>query len=149
MSSYLNFYLVPKKKENNEEEQKPLLFTSYSRNSGVYQAYREKVNPEYIGNDEEYHYTELTKEKAQYTVDDTKESLQTLKLRLDNRISAYREMPNLNKEVADDFIEDYVSTREYSRELEDTIKELQFIANLVSDISNDYTDFEKVLINID
>ena len=37
MSSYLNIYLVPKKR-NDEDIPEPLLFMSYSRNSGVYQA---------------------------------------------------------------------------------------------------------------
>lgn len=149
MSSYLNFYLVPKKKENDNKEQDPLLLFSYSRSCDIYQAYSDNLNPVYVVNDDKIYHTELTEADALSVVESVEKDLKRVKTGLENRIHAYKELPNLSQEVINNFMDDYTSTHEYIKELEDTIKELQFIANIVTDVSNDYTDFEKVLINID
>ena len=95
MSSYLSFYLVPKKsakKHNyNEEgknietevklsEGKPLLLMSFSRNNDVYQAYYEAMNPAYCGMEDKY--TEVTYEDAQRVVKEFKEDITTTEKRL-------------------------------------------------------------------
>lgn len=147
MSSYLNFYLVPKKTEEDTKEQKPLLFTSYSRASDIYHVYKDNLNISYAGI--EVQYTELTESDASLVIEDVKNNLEKAKIGLENRSHTYKELPNLSQEIVNNFIEDYSSTQEYIKELEDTLKELQFIANIVSDISIGFTDFEKVLINID
>ena len=137
MSSYLTFYLKPK------EQEKPLSLMSYSRADNVYQWYRDIINPVYIGNDENNpKYTELTDEMAQSVVDAAEEKLSDSKRTLQLRIDACKELG-----LTEDDVDLVVSTKEYIAKLEETTKELQFIANLVSDI--EYSDFEKVLINID
>ena len=146
MSSYLNFYLVPKKKEGTEDEPKPLCFMSYSRSNPVYESYRETVNPVFIGNDTEYQYTELSTEDANRVVDSAKEDLESVKKRYEANISIYKELGKMPDVKA---ISDLTETKEYMQELQDNINELQFIANMVSDIALGYTDFGKVLINID
>ena len=146
MSSYLNFYIVPRKREGAEEEPKPLCLMSYSRNSPVYQHYSEIINPVFIGNDDEYKYTELTLNDVDRVVNSVKEDLENVKKRFDLRVSAYKE---LGKDVDNDAIDDFTSTKEYIQELEDEIKELQFIANIIHDIFSNYTDFEKVYVNVD
>lgn len=138
MSSYLTFYLVPK-----GEDKKPLTFTSYSRNNDVYQSYYEELNPAYIGNDDEPNYTELTPKKALQVVNAAKDNLKKAEKALNNRISAYKELNDTSEEA----IQDIASTREYIEELKEGLAELQYIYNWVSDI--EYSDFEKVLINID
>ena len=138
MSSYLTFYLVPK-----GEDKKPLTFISYSRNNDVYQSYYEELNPAYIGNGDEPNYTELTPEKALQVVNAAKDNLKKAEKALNNRISAYKELNDTSEEA----IQDIASTREYIEELKEGLAELQCIYNWVSDI--EYSDFEKVLINID
>jgi len=138
MSSYLTFYLVPK-----GEDKKPLTFISYSRNNDVYQSYYEELNPAYIGNGDEPNYTELTPEKALQVVNAAKDNLKKAEKALNNRILAYKELNDTSEEA----IQDIASTREYIEELKEGLAELQYIYNWVSDI--EYSDFEKVLINID
>lgn len=138
MSSYLTFYLVPK-----GEDKKPLTFISYSRNNDVYQSYNKELSPAYIGNGDNPNYTELTPEKALQVVNAAKEDLKKAERALNSRISAYKELNNASEEA----IQDITDTREYIEELKEGLDELQCIYNWVSDIK--YSDFEKVLINID
>ena len=138
MSSYLIFYLVPK-----GEDKKPLTFISYSRNNDVYQSYNEELSPAYIGNGDKSNYTELTPEKALQVVNAAKEDLKKAENALNNRIAAYKELGN----ISDEAIQDIADTREYIEELKEGLAKLQCIYNWVLNI--EYSDFEKVLINID
>lgn len=147
MSSYLNFYLVPKKKGDVEPE--PLLLMSYNRSSNIYSAYYENLNPAFIGTGDKTNYSELTKEGAHFVVEDIKNDLEKAKSGLKNRVEAYKTICLNSEDTIRDYIEDFTSTKEYIKELEDSVLELQFIANLVNDIDLKYTDFEKVLINVD
>ena len=138
MSSYLAFYLVPK-----GEDKKPLMFTSYSRSTGVYQAYYEELHPAFIGNGDEPNYTELTPEKALQVVNAAKDNLKKAETALNNRIAAYKELGNMSDEA----IQDIAETKDYIEGLKYNLAELQCIYCWVGDI--EYSDFEKVLINID
>ena len=143
MSSYLNIYLVPKKR-NDEDIPEPLLFMSYSRNSGVYQACWKSIA--YIGNGDSYQYTELTSELMSSIIEDEKKDLDTANKRQTDRIAIAKEV-SPTKEFLEDLIEDSLATKEYIEELENTIKELENIASWVNNIQ--YSEFEKVLANID
>ena len=138
MSSYLTFYLVPK-----GENQKPLMFTSYTRSSDIYQAYYEELHPAFIGNGDEPNYTELTPEKALQVVNAAKEDLKRAETALNNRIAAYKELGN----TSDEAVQDIAETKDYIEDLKNTLIELQCIYWWIGDI--EYSDFEKVLINID
>ena len=143
MSSYLNIYLVPKKR-NEEDIPEPLLFMSYSRNSGVYQACWESIA--YIGNGDSYQYTELTSELMSSIIEDEKKDLDTANKRYTDRIAIAKEV-SPTKEFLEELMEDSLATKEYIEELENTIKELENIASWVNNIQ--YSEFEKVLANVD
>ena len=148
MSSYLNFYLVPKKKEGQSEESEPIHLMSYSRNSDVYQNYYDYLNPAYYsGADDKVNYTELTPHDAQYVVDKAREDLLKSEKSFDDMVTAYKSLDNLPKDTLEDYILDYTSRKQYIDELKDGIRELEFIASLVKDL--EFSGFEKVLINID
>lgn len=144
MSSYLNFYLVPKKEK---VDCRPLHFLSYSRSSDIYQNYYEYLNPPFIGMDGDHNYEELTFDKAEYVVSKAKKYLEQTRNSFKLRQEAFAAIKNPSKEVTDEFMNDFVQTTSYIQELEETINELKYISNLVSDIK--YSDFEKVLFNID
>lgn len=157
MSSYLSFYLVPKKtkkrygydeeKGNTEEEVKvsegePLLLMSYSRSSEVYQAYNDTLNPAYAGNDDKY--TELTYEDAKRVIDEFESDIKKTEKRLAVSYKMLKEGG-----FSDELYTEINSTEEYLDEQKAVLEELKHISNIVYECSNSWTDFEKVLINID
>lgn len=144
MSSYLNFYLVPKKKEGQEEEPKPLLFQSWSRNTSVYQAFDENLNIVYTGNEKVY--TEITPSKVKGVIEYIEEDLKKVKKRLKETIKLFKDTAITSLEVYESYQNDCLSTQEYIEELEEQIADLQGILTWVSDL--EYTDFEKALANI-
>lgn len=145
MSSYLNFYLVPKKREGAKEDPKPLNFISYSRSTDIYRSYYEVLNPVFIGTEEEYEYTELTPLDAKRVIDDAKKDLQDTINRFESKKRAYKELSNTP--IPEEAIAEFMDTEEYIRELKENVQSLESIYEWVSDI--EYSDFEKVLINID
>lgn len=157
MSSYLSFYLVPKKtrkkynydseKGNTTEEVKlsegvPLLLMSYSRGNPVYQAYNETLDVAYAGMEEKY--TELSYEDAKRVVDEFEEDLKKSERRLEINYKMLKES-GYNSELW----EEIHSTETYIDEEKETLEELKNIQNLIYEITRDFTDFEKVLINVD
>ena len=160
MSSYLNFYLVPKKvkkkfsfseeSENNEIEEKltegkPLLFMSYSRNSGIYSAYNELLNPPFIGvKEDEFHSMDLSKDNAEYVVNEFTNDVNRIKKRLEVSYKILKESG-----YSSELWEEIQSMEEYLEEENETLTDLKYIALLVSKIDGRFTDFEKIIINID
>ena len=144
MSSYLTFYLVPKKDKGEAKE--PLALMSYSRNSDIYQAFYENINVAYIGNDDKSNYTELTKEMVDDIVYAVKKDYDEAQKSFNARMDAYRSV-KLEGEAFDEYVEDFQSTTVYLKELEETIIRIELIASIVNDL--EYSDFEKILINID
>ena len=157
MSSYLTFYLVPKKTRkkygydenegNTETEEeistgKPLVLFSFSRNNDVYQAYNNSLNPAYAGMEEKY--TEVTYEDSQKVVNDFEEDLKSTEKRLEINYKMLKEGG-----YSSELWEDIQSTEQYLSEQKDALNELKFISNLIYECTNDWTDFEKVLINVD
>jgi len=156
MSSYLTFYLVPKKTKKKYDFNKddgsteievelskgePLCLTSYSRSSEIYQAYKEKLNPAYAGNDE--NYTELRYEDAKSVCTSYEKEINETKKRLEIDYKIIKE-GGYNS----DLWEEIHSFEKYLDDQKETLQELKSISNLVYDVYMDYTDFEKVLINI-
>lgn len=157
MSSYLSFYLVPKKtktkygydeeKGHTEEEIKitegePLLLMCYSRNNDVYQAYNDTLNPAYAGMEEKY--TELTYEDAKRVVSEFESDVKKTEKRLE---IAYKMLKEGG--YHDDLYSEIQSSESYLEEQKESLEELKFIANLVYEATQSWTNFEKVLINID
>lgn len=146
MSSYLNIYLVPKKLEGATEEPKPLLFTSYSRSSDIYQTIYEELNPVFIGNGDTPNYSELKASDLQKAINEVSKTIKKSEERLVSTAEAYKAMSD---KIPEEVVDDYVSTKEYLKELKETVSELECISCWVSDIELGCTSFEKVLINID
>jgi DNA repair exonuclease SbcCD ATPase subunit len=142
MSSYLNFYLVPKE---HKEGDKPLLFTSYSRSNPVYQRYWEDLHPAYAGNEDKY--TELTPEMANSVFHSAKEELDKTKESFNNEVEAFQHLKNVTTEQVNEYIQNYKDSKQCIQELEEEVTELEVISQWVAEM--EYSDFEKVLINID
>ena len=144
MSSYINFYLVPKKKEGQEEEPKPLLFQSWSRNTDVYQIFNENFSIVYAGNKEVY--TDITPSIVNDIIECVEEDLEKVKKRLKEKVNLFKGVSISSLEIYENYQDDYLSTKEYIEDLEGQITTLHGILTWVSGL--DYTDFEKVLANI-
>ena len=132
MSSYLTFYLVPKKTRKKYDYSKddghtetevelstgiPLALMSYSRNNEIYRAFSETLNPAYAGMEEKY--TELTTDGCKMVIEDL------------------------------EMWEDSHSMEDYLSEQKETLESVKNICSLVHECTQGYNDFEKVLINVD
>ena len=140
MSSYLNIYLVPKTKDkdNKDNKEKPLLFCSFSRNHPIYSAIVESINPVYGGNENKY--TILTEESIKSAIDELDEEIDSMF----KKIHEYELHANGNSEC----IEELINLKQIYKDMLSNSENLEFIRWFVSDINDNYTDFEKVLCNI-
>ena len=151
MSSYLSFYLVPKKSKTifpeGEEtkvelNQTPLSILTYCRSSDVYRRYYDTLGPAYCGNKDAY--TELTYEDTQKVIREFKqEDLQPAEERLKVLYKILKE-GGYNSDIIDDI----TSAETELSDLKNSLEELNSISSLIYEIYS-YSDFEKVLINID
>ena len=158
MSSYLTFYLVPKKtkkkyvfdkdkKTDTEVEVKisegePLDLMSFCRSNEVYQAYKETLNPAYCGY--EMKYTEITVEDTKKVIEEYEKDVKSTEQRLEIDYKMLKEGG-----FSGDIWDDIQSMENHLREQKDTIRQLEDISNLVDEVYNGFGDFEKVLINVD
>lgn len=159
MSSYLNFYLVPKqtiKKYvfNNEtatsEEQevklsegKPILLMSYSRSTNIYEAFDEALNPVFDGGEEDQ-YTELDNDKMQEVINEWKSDIAKTEQRLATSYKMLKEGG-----YSSELWEDIHSGESYLNEQKETLNILIVFREMFYETFEGYTEFEKVLINID
>lgn len=152
MSSYLTFYLVPKKtktiydKEGVSSEIKisegiPLTLFSFTRSSEVYQAFTTSLNVAYYGGDSD-NYTEISKEDVAIVIQDYKREIQSIEDRLKIDYKIIKESGCINE-----MWEEIHSFEELLQEKKDSLETLLNISYILSDIP--YSDFDKVLINID
>lgn len=130
MSSYLNIYVKPKTKDS-----KPLLLTSFSRSSDVYQQFNEEFDL--------YSSTGELKEITDSMMNTLENNLAKEINQCKNRYCTYLEA----KDKAD--IEDITSIKEYIYDLEYCKTQIAFIQDIVWSCESDNSDFEKVLAYID
>lgn len=157
MSSYLTFYLVPKKTKKKYDFNKddgsteievelskgePLCLMSYSRSSDIYQAYKDELNPAYCGMEEKY--TEVTYEDSKRVCRSFEDEIKDTKQRLEIDYKMLKE-GGYNS----DLWEEIQSFEKYYAEQKSVLEELKIISSLVYEVTKGYTDFEKVLINVD
>lgn len=157
MSSYLTFYLVPKKtrkkydfnKDDGHTETEvelstgtPLALISYSRNNEIYRAFNETLNPAYAGMEEKY--TELTMDGCKLVIEDLESEIKSTEKRLAINYKMLKEGG-----YSSELWEDIHSMEEYVSEQKETLEEVHYISSFVYECINGYNDFEKVLINID
>lgn len=157
MSSYLTFYLVPKKTRkkynfnkddgNTEIEEelstgKPLALFSFSRSNNIYQAFNETLNPAYAGMEEKY--TELTTDGCKRVIEDLETEIKSTEKRLEIDYKMLKEGG-----YSSELWEDIHSMEDYLSEQKETLEEIKEIMYIVQECTDKYNDFEKVLINID
>lgn len=156
MSSYLNFYLVPKKNkitysydDNGHKEEevkltegKPLLFSSYSRSGDVYQAFNDVLSIAYTGDGDKY---------TDITVDDVKRVINEYEVEINetkNRLAVNYKMLKEGGYHEELYV-DIQSAEKYLKEQEHILNILNIILKIVYECYNvNYNDFEKVVANI-
>ena len=138
MSSYLSFYIVPKRKS--EEEQKQyIILTSYSRSYDIYQYFNDNLNVAYAGNEDKY--TTLTAEDITLVINDFKRDIDNASKRL---IEYEKYAPN-NPEYIDEIIE----LKKYIEDLQYWKDKTSFIADMIEDTKFYSSGVEEVCCNID
>ena len=140
MSSYLNIYLLPQVTEENKEP-KHLLLDQYSRNSDIYQAFNENINPIYAWKDDKEQFEELTEEKLSLVREGVKEDYDKGK----NRLDEY-EKHCTTVEILDEI----VGWKEYLAELKETLSYISFLSNILFLCKHTtWGGFQGIYINID
>lgn len=147
MSSYLTFYLVPKKEKL--ESQEPLALMAFSRNNVIYQAFSENAAIAFIGNGDKPNYTEITKDLITSIEKSLQEDFEKTKSRTEAKLKALKELPELKGEALEEYLYEATEMPSYIEELEQTLNYINFMSSIICDIDLGYTDFEKVLANID
>lgn len=139
MSSYLNIYLVPKA---DNEEAKPLLLSSFTRNSHVYQYIQDNISISFFGMEDEIQYTELTKEDILLVINDIKKDIDDYRKRID----IYYKIKKSSGSVSE-IVNTVIELEELIAELTDALYTIEFIYGIITDLS--FSDFKKVVANID
>lgn len=157
MSSYLTFYLLPKKSKkqyiynetdgSTEKEVKiteglPLAFLSYSRSSDIYQEFNENMSIAYAGQEDKY--TEISHSDVLRICEDIEETIKKTKERLEIDYKIIKESG-----CDSDMWEQIHSSETFIKEQEETLRDIKNIANIVYEVTSGYNDFEKVLANVD
>ena len=155
MSSYLTFYVIPKKtkthyKEDGTSEEVevskglPLALMSFSRNSNVYQSFYEHLCPTYIG-DNEPKYSELEEPDMTYVINKLKEDLEDAKTRHQNKLKVIGSLTGFPN---NDILNQLIDEEDLIKEKEEDLNELIWLKSFLFEIK--YGDFEeKILMNID
>lgn len=136
MSSYLSFFIVPKRK-NGKEKKKHIILASYSRNTEIYQYFEENVHPAYCGSEQEY--TTLTSESVASVLSDFEEDISKSKTRLNEYEKYVKDNP--------EYIDDIISMKEYISDLEYWKAKASFLADMLSDMDC-YEEIEEICCNI-
>ena len=136
MSSYLTFYIVPK-----EEGSKPIALLNYSRNNDIYQYFVDNVRVTFIGMEENPQYTELTEEKIDWVIHDLKSDIS----KAQKRVEEYEHHVDGNMDI----IEEIISQKDYIDDLKYALSETEFIKQFVIEATHSWSDYNKVLCNVD
>lgn len=156
MSSYMFFYVVPKKtvttyKKNPETKeveqvdvempQQPLNLMYFTRSSDIYQLCMQEFNPVSFDNG----YTEVSYSDIERLIKRYDENTLTP---AKTRLKDYEEMLKLN--YNDNLVQEILEFKEYIRDCEAVNDRLHSVSQIIFDICENYTDFEsKILINYD
>ena len=138
MSSYLSIYIVPKRKSEKKEKEY-IIVAAFSRNSEIYQYFRENINPTYIGN-KEYPYTTITKESIEDVITDLSRDISSSKNVLVEYEKYAKDNPN--------FLQDIIELKQHISDLQYTQGKVCFIEDMIDGIDF-YDEIEEVCCNID
>lgn len=138
MSSYLSFYIVPKRKSQ-EEPKKHILLLAFSRSSDIYQYFNENVHITWIGNSEETPYTTLTMDDIHRVLEDISS----------DELSSQKRLVEFEKYAAknSDYVNEIISLKEYISELQYAKHQTEFIG-LLLDGMEFYEEIEEVCCNL-
>lgn len=153
MSSYLKFYLAPKKvreryvdgkpMEEKLTEGKPMALLSYSRNHPIYQAFYEGCNIAYaFGKEGEEKYTEITSDMFEDAIEAVDVDIKSTEQRLEVDYKVMK--ANFCYEV----YEGILSSEKYLAELKENKEMLVNLKDFLLE-SVHHSDFEKILANVD
>lgn len=139
MSSYLSFYIVPKRKSQ-EEPKKHIVLLSFSRNSDIYRYFNENVRITWIGNNEETPYTTLTRDDIHRVIEDISSDMD----------SSQRRLTEFEKYAAQnaDYVNEIISLKEYISELQYAKHQTEFIGLILEEMEF-YEEIEEVCCNIE
>lgn len=139
MSSYISFYIVPKRKTQ-EEQKKHILLTAYSRSTAIYQYFSDNINPVFIGCGGKEQYTTLTLQNLTSVLQDFDEDIKKAK----DRLVEYEKYAGNNPE----YINEIIEQKEYIQDLQYWRDKASFILDIV-DGKDCYEEIEEVCCNID
>lgn len=132
MSSYLNIYIKAKGND------KPIEIVSWSRSDDIYSAIDDVINIPWSG--KELQYTELTVERINEVIEELKQDID----KADKRIIEYEKHADGNTELIDEIL----SQKEYRESLDEVLKRLYFLSDIIYDAKEEFSDVEKVLCSI-
>jgi lipopolysaccharide export LptBFGC system permease protein LptF len=138
MSSYLSFYIVPKRKSD-KEEKKHIIIASYSRSSEIYQRFYENLGVAYIADEQKY--TTLSKEDIYRVKSDLKEDIE-------KTVKRYTEFERYAKDNPD-YINEIIELKEYAEDLEYWKAKISFLQDIVEEAGMYSSGVEEVCCNID
>lgn len=132
MSSYLSFYIVPRRKSD-KEPKRHILISSYSRNSDIYKAFEENISIVWSGDGNKY--TTLTQDNVNLVQNDLANDISKTK----DRLVEYEKYASSNPE----YIQEIIETKEYLSDLQYTQAKISFIADMLEDM-NFYDNIEEI-----
>ena len=133
MSSYLNFYLRPKGKDEK------LLLTSFSRSSLVYDTFS-NINPVYMGIGEETNYKEVTKEDINYLLRDVSADIEKYK----EKLCLYEKSTIYTPKM----VEDIISLKEMLQDAVESKAYLYSFRDIIETTGYGENDFDGLYCNI-
>lgn len=136
MSSYLSFFIVPKRKSP-EEPKKHIIIASYCRSSEIYQYFDENIHPAWVGTEEKY--TTITIENLTLVFNDLNKDIEKAKARL----VEYEKYASQNP----DYIQEIIETKEYIQDLECWKNKITFIEDMLDNMSC-YEEIEEICCHI-
>ena len=136
MSSYLSFFIVPKRKSD-KEPKKHIIIASYTRSTEIYQYFDENIHPVWAGNEEQY--TLLLPSSIDRVLKDFDDDISKAK----DRLNEYEKYVKDNPE----YIDDIISMKEYISDLEYWRNKTSFIADMLDDMAC-YEEIEEICCHI-
>lgn len=134
MSSFINFYLVPK-----SNPQEHLTFLCYGSDTVIYEFLYPEVSYKYNNTNENINYTTLTTDLLNYVIKDIDNTIQSN----NERIGVYY---NLKLE---DSVDNICSLQKRNKELQEALNTLNTLSDIISNIELECTSFFKMEVNYD
>lgn len=137
MSSYLRFYIVPKRKSK-EEPKQYIEINSYSASNDIYQLFNDNLQIAWAGNKEVY--TTITKEDIDILYNDINFDISNA----NERLELYEKYAGSNS----DYIQDIIDTRQYIKDLNETKSLLAFLYDMLICTRNGFNGIEEIVCNV-